>query len=269
MSARKQPQEIPQSPGVYQIRCKRTGKIYVGSAVNFRERWRVQYRDLCDGVHHNPHLQSAWDRYGETSFEFAVLECVTLPELLAAEQRWIERTGCSDRRIGFNIKQQATSAGEGIGRAWPGFRDPDGIALTIVNLSDFCRRNRLGFPSMHRLWKGKSKLKSYKGWTHSNSVRQREYIKTHEGFVGPDGQPVAPMRNLSAFCKDHGLDATHMTAVASSRIVSHRGWTHVRGKIEIGAAGAQGLHRPWRSSYQDHESFRVLPRLRFVCGPYA
>jgi GIY-YIG catalytic domain-containing protein len=244
MSAGKQPQDIPKSSGVYQIRCKRNGKIYVGSAVDFRERWRAHCRDLRNGLHHNSHLQSAWNLYGEVGFEFAVLQCVAAPQLLIAEQRWIQLTGCTDHRIGFNIRLQATSAGEGIGQTWAGFRDPDGLAVTIVNLSDFCRRNRLDFPSMHRLSKGESKLKSYKGWTHSNSVRQREYIKTHQGFVGPDRQPVAPIRNLSAFCRDHGLDATHMAAVAGGRIVSHRGWTHVRGRKRLAPLVHKGFVAP-------------------------
>ncbi|TLY64902.1 MAG: hypothetical protein E6K45_10960 [Gammaproteobacteria bacterium] len=34
MRARKQDEDIPDTSGVYQIRCKRNGKIYVGSAVN-------------------------------------------------------------------------------------------------------------------------------------------------------------------------------------------------------------------------------------------
>jgi excinuclease UvrABC nuclease subunit len=34
MRARKQVREIPDTSGVYQIRCKSNGKIYVGSAVN-------------------------------------------------------------------------------------------------------------------------------------------------------------------------------------------------------------------------------------------
>ncbi|GAC1694863.1 MAG: hypothetical protein PVS2B3_05290 [Steroidobacteraceae bacterium] len=109
MSARKQPQELPKSPGVYQIGCKRNGNIYVGSAVNLRERWRGHYRDLCNRVHHNSHLQSAWNRHGEAAFEFVVLECVAAPQLLIAEQQWIERTGCTDHRIGFKsgCRQQA------------------------------------------------------------------------------------------------------------------------------------------------------------------
>jgi group I intron endonuclease len=242
VSAAKPPQEIPPSSGVYQIRCRRNGKIYVGSAANFRARWRLHYRNLCRGVHHNSHLQSAWNRYGERGFEFVVLEFVALPGLLIAEQKWIERTDCTNHRIGFNIRSQATSPGEGIGQTWAGFRDPEGKPVTIVNLSDFCRRNRLDFPSMHRLSKGKSKLKSYKGWTHTSSVRQREYIKTHRDYVGPDGQPAAPIRNLSAFCL--GLEASHMVALAGGRLVSHRGWTHLHSKKRLAPLVHKGFIAP-------------------------
>jgi GIY-YIG catalytic domain len=153
MSARKHLEEIPNSSGIYQIRCNQNGKIYVGSATDLRARWRAHRRDLCNGAHVNHHLQQAWDLYGEASFAFTVLKHVEPPRLLVREQDWIELTGCSDRRIGFNMKLQATSFGYGIGRTWSGFRDPAGNPVTIVNLSDFCRRNRLDFPSMHRLSK--------------------------------------------------------------------------------------------------------------------
>lgn len=244
MSARKQPQELPKSSGVYQIRCKRNGKVYVGSAVDLRERWRVHRRALSNGLHHNSHLQNAWSLHGEASFEFTILEHVAVPQLLMSEQKWIERTGCTYRRTGFNIKQEATSAGEGIGRTWSGFRDPDGNPVTIVNLSDFCRRNGLTLSSMLRLAKGESKLKSCKGWTHINSVRLRDYIKTHDGFVDPDGRLTAPIRNLAAFCRDRGLDKTHMVAVAGGRIVSHRGWTHVRGRKRLAPLEHKGFIAP-------------------------
>jgi hypothetical protein len=229
VSARK-PQEIPNSSGIYQIRCRQNGKVYVGSAVNLRERWENHRRALHKGLHHNPRLQNAWNLYKESGFDFIVLQYVEAARLLEAEQSWIERTNCTNPQLGYNIKPEATCSGYGLGRTWVGFRDPDGNPITIVNLSDFCRRNGLDFPSMHRLSRGRSKLKSYKGWTHANSVRQREFIKTHDGFVDPDGRPAGPIRNLAAFCRDRGLDNTHMTAVANGQIVSHRGWTHVRGR---------------------------------------
>jgi len=98
--------------------------------------------------------------------------------------------------------------------------------------------------AMSQLFKGQGKLKSHKGWTHVNSVRQREFIKTHEGFVDPSGQPVGPIRNLAAYCRDHGLDNTHMTAVARGRIPSHRGWTHVRGRKNLAAVVHKGFIAP-------------------------
>jgi hypothetical protein len=236
--------ENPTSSGIYQIRCTQNGKIYVGSAVDLRARWELHRRSLNMNQHHNPHLQAAWKLYGPTNFEFSVLQYVEDHQLLATEQAWIERTRCTDRSIGFNIKAYVTGGGEGLGLTWEGFRDPDGNVVKITNLHDFCRRNGLDFPSMHRLWKGQSKLKSHKGWTHTNSVRQREFIKTHEGFVDPNGEHVGPIRNLAAFCRENGLDNTHMTAVASGRILSHRGWTHVRGKKRVAAIVHKGFIAP-------------------------
>jgi len=233
--------------GVYQIRCKQNGKIYVGSAVNLRARWDLHRRSLIMKQHFNPHLQSAWNLYGAENFEFSVLQYVEYVEemqLLTIEQAWIERTGCTNRAIGFNINSHATSGGDGVGLTWEGFRDPDGTSVTITNLHDFCRRKGLDFPSMHRLWRGQSKLKSYKGWTHANSIRQREFIKTHEGFIDPNGIAVGPIRNLAAFCREHGLDDTHMSAVASGRIVSHRGWTHSRGRKRLPALVHKGFIAP-------------------------
>jgi predicted GIY-YIG superfamily endonuclease len=237
-------QEIPDSPGVYQIRCLGNGKIYVGSSVSLCDRWRVHRRDLRRGVHHNTHLQAAWRRYGELKFEFSVLELAKRTELLRAEQRWINFTGCTDSSIGFNVKLEATCAGLGVGRRWVGFYDPQGNPVTICGLMDFCKRQSLDYRSMHRFATGRGKLKSYRGWTHENSVRVRAYIKTHRGFINPSGRRVAAIRNLGAYCRKNGLDATHMIALKKGRIVSYRGWTHVRSKKRLAPLEHKGFIAP-------------------------
>lgn len=224
----------PRSSGVYQIICILTGKIYIGSAVDLRERWYRHRWHLRQRTHHNSYLQHAWDKYGEMNFEFSVLELMGTSDLLPAEQAWIDRTGCAARKAGFNISNRVGSPGDIHAQVWEGFIDPNGNGVTITNLYEFCRKHGLDFPSMHRLAKGKSKLKSYKGWTHQNSHRQRDYVKTYDGFITPDGSRAGPITNLAAFCREHGLDNTHMVAVARGRICSHRGWTHhnARRKIE-------------------------------------
>lgn len=120
--------------GVYQILCVPTGQIYIGSAVDLRARWERHRRGLRAGKHVNRYLQQAWDRYGEASFEFTVLEYVDAVDLLGAEQAWIDRTRCTDRKIGFNIYDTAGSPGSIRAREWGGFIDPDGNELTITYL---------------------------------------------------------------------------------------------------------------------------------------
>jgi hypothetical protein len=172
------------------------------------------------------------------------VEYVQRPCLLRAEQLWIDKTQCTDRNIGFNICPFADSPRAILAQVWEGFIDPGGNEITIFNLQEFCRRHGLDFPSMHRLAMGKSKLKSYKGWTHKNSVRQRDYVKTYEGFIDPDGNPVGLITNLAAFCRERGLDNTHMVAVAHGRICSHHGWTHKNGRQKSEPKAYTGFINP-------------------------
>lgn len=181
MPGKSQIKRIRRLSGVYQIRCNTNRKIYIGSAVNMPARWVHHRRSLKQGVHRNQYLQQAWNNYGEENFEFIVLEYVTPAFLLPAEQEWIDKSHCIDRKIGFNIYPIAGSPGAIFAQVWEGFIDPNGNEVKITNLSDFCRQHDLDFPSMHRLAEGKSKLKSYKGWTHRNSIRKRAYVKLMRG----------------------------------------------------------------------------------------
>jgi len=235
---------VPRTSGVYLIRCRPTGKIYVGSAVDLRRRWGIHQRTLRKRAHHNDPLQAAWNLFGEAEFEFEILEYVPKPQLLTAEQKWIDQTRCTDRTVGFNVIALASTQNQKTPYTWDGFHDPEGNAVSIVNLTQFCRDHDLDFPSMHRLARGVSKLKSHKGWTHVNSVRQRSYIKSYEGFVDPQGNPAPTITNLAEFCRAKGLDNTHMVAVANGRIVSHRGWTHLSGKRRKPAPEYTGFVAP-------------------------
>lgn len=234
----------PRVSCIYQIRCRTTGRIYIGSAVDLRDRWNTHLRNLRRGDHSNALLQQAWNKHGETSFELSILELVEKVRLLHAEQAWLDGSGCTDRRLGFNLSTLACSGGQSLAATWTGFRDPAGQPVTIVNLHDFCRQHRLDFPSMHRLAKGRSKLKSYKGWTHENSIRRRDYIKSHAGFIDPHGRPTGTIINLAAFCRRNGLAPTHMVAVANGRICSHRGWTHQNGRKALTPKTFSGFVSP-------------------------
>jgi group I intron endonuclease len=233
---------LPRTSGIYQILCVPTGKVYIGSAVNLKQRWIDHRKTLRGNTHTNRHLQNAWNKHSESAFVFAVLEYVTDKDrLLEREQAWMDATGCYDSGIGFNISPTAGS-NKDVPRTpeWTeahrqsrshtvdGYIDPDGNAVTIHNLWDFCKQNDLKHSAMYRLAHGQGRTKSHKGWTHRDNPYQGR-AQTWVGFVSPDGIPIAPVYNLSEFCREHGLSPTHMARVYVGNRPHHRGWTCKRG----------------------------------------
>lgn len=95
--------------GVYKIVCIPTKKVYVGSTCqSFTERFKQHYSDLCRGVHKNAYLQFAWDKYGEDSFKFYVIETCTKKECFIKEQHWMDKLNVCDKKYGYNINPLAT-----------------------------------------------------------------------------------------------------------------------------------------------------------------
>lgn len=77
--------------GIYLIRNKKNKKSYIGSAVNIKGRWRTHRSGLKHNKHHNRFLQRSWNKYGEESFEFSVLEYCDKEELIAKEQNYLDK----------------------------------------------------------------------------------------------------------------------------------------------------------------------------------
>ena len=75
--------DIYHETGIYRITNKRNGKSYIGkTGMNFGDRWDSHRSLLNAGRHDNPHLQSAWNKYGQDAFEFAIVEIVGDPDRL-------------------------------------------------------------------------------------------------------------------------------------------------------------------------------------------
>ena len=80
--------------GVYQIRNKKNGKLYVGSSVQVERRLDRHRSDLEKGRHHCIHLQRAWDKYGSDSFEFQLFrKCRDVKEVRELEQERLNDLG--------------------------------------------------------------------------------------------------------------------------------------------------------------------------------
>lgn len=96
---------------IYQIKNTKTNKIYIGSAVDVNNRWIRHRSDLILGRHHSIHLQRAWEKYGEESFEFSIIEEVSESEqLIVREQYFIDLNKSANPDFGYNISPTAGSS---------------------------------------------------------------------------------------------------------------------------------------------------------------
>lgn len=95
--------------GIYKITCFSNKKIYIGSSVNIGKRFRVHKSLLRSNKHRNPHLQNAWNEYGEENFKFEIIEIVKTNLLWKRELIWFDKTECCDPKYGFNIAINPTN----------------------------------------------------------------------------------------------------------------------------------------------------------------
>jgi group I intron endonuclease len=94
--------------GIYKIINVINNKFYVGSAVDFTVRKRKHWWQLRKGTHRNKHLQAAWNKYGEQSFTFVIVEEFPFEtNILVAENVWLKEHVGKD--YCYNIATDATA----------------------------------------------------------------------------------------------------------------------------------------------------------------
>lgn len=82
-----------QRSGVYRLLNRLNGRFYIGSAKEFKRRWRQHAKQLARNKHSNAFLQADFNKCGEEAFVFEVLKVVEGPQelRLAEEQVYIDQ----------------------------------------------------------------------------------------------------------------------------------------------------------------------------------
>ncbi len=75
---------------IYKITNLVNCKFYIGSAKYFAGRKGEHLSLLRKGKHHNKHLQSSYNKYGEDKFEFNIIEYTTKEKLIEREQYYLD-----------------------------------------------------------------------------------------------------------------------------------------------------------------------------------
>ena len=94
--------------GIYSIFNIITQKYYIGQSIDIYRRFSIHKRELNTNRHVNRHLQSSWNKYGESNFRFFVVEECSSDLLNEREIFWIK--SFDSFRNGYNLDE----GGDGI-----------------------------------------------------------------------------------------------------------------------------------------------------------
>lgn len=89
--------------GIYRILNLINKKSYIGESKSILDRWWIHKNELKKNIHHSHHLQKAWNKYGEDSFIFEIIEQCTTDELYIKQDEFINRHKSDNRKYGYNI----------------------------------------------------------------------------------------------------------------------------------------------------------------------
>lgn len=234
--------------GIYIIRNICNQKFYIGSAFNFSNRWWCHLSDLRAGKHTNKHLQASFNKNGEDSFTFSVLEVIdNKDDLLNREQHFIDTL-----QPHYNICKQ-------VGRP-PVYEWTDEMRQkhsemmrnrvlspeakqNCLDALDRGRTTYLSKPYEERAASYKKTGDALRGRTlseehrkkcaianlgnkHTEETKQaiRKANSNNYIIISPEGIKYEANNGLLLFGQQHGLDESALASCARGEYEHHKGW---------------------------------------------
>lgn len=233
---------------VYAIVNTVNGKMYIGQTI---QKWSVRRNDhwslLDRNCHENPYLQNAWNKYGEQSFQyFVVQECKDQLECDWVEIYWIETLRPNIYNLKSGGKDCFEFSAESIERIREAQRDrankPGGrehlkeMSAKFWNRSDAKSIRSKDSKEMWNTCDNETRLKmlsnldispeqkseiSKKVW--QSSEYRLKFEKNYGKVISPDGI-VYEIQGLRKFSKKHNLDPSTLSKLCNGTYKQYKGW---------------------------------------------
>lgn len=98
------------SSGIYSILNNITGKYYIGSAIDFWDRFMFHKWQFKNNRHNNNYLQNSYNKHGNSEFSFNLLELLNPRDnLIEREQFYIDLLEAANPELGYNLSPTAGS----------------------------------------------------------------------------------------------------------------------------------------------------------------
>jgi hypothetical protein len=130
---------LPTEPGIYSIRHIGSGRQYIGSSNNIKDRLHSHIRDLFLGCHANHALQSDFSRFGANYFEAQVLARGVSPSNLPT----VEADRISSFLNAGAALYNLTEDGQGTGRNFHSHSDSEPVSDRLARQRAEAERQRI------------------------------------------------------------------------------------------------------------------------------
>lgn len=89
--------------GIYKIINTTDNKVYIGSSVDLTKRKYKHFWMLNNDCHDNRHLQNSYNKFGESSFIFEIIEMCNHLTLVEKENYYISKYMSNNSEYGYNL----------------------------------------------------------------------------------------------------------------------------------------------------------------------
>lgn len=191
--------------GIYKITNITNNKFYIGSSVNINKRKLHHLHLLRNSKHGNTYLQKSWNKYGEKSFDFEILEFCE--NIIEREQYYIDTL-----KPTYNLNPVAGSC---LGRKhYKETKDKIGKG----------NKNKIRSKELKDLW---SKIKKENPRPeHYNLIVNKAKEVNSKKILQLDKQEnfIKEWNSLSECAKTLNLDVSTISKVCKNKLKTHKGF---------------------------------------------
>ncbi len=152
--------------GIYIIKNVINNKVYVGSTKNFTKRWHQHLTKLRAKSHSSIKLQRSFDKHGENSFVFEIIEYVSYTKTVLMERENYYISFYNSKKFGYNIAD--ASFGDVLTNH-PNKKDI--IKRRMKSLAD--TKSRMSKEELSKTWGKFGKKNGMFGKTHTEETRAK------------------------------------------------------------------------------------------------